>query len=422
MVRNQLLLGSAIFMFLNIIHVGATTSQPNAAMLMIRQHLQKESALKITLLRTLKAVIGDVKKLKTEREEQTQLIDSLRREVLDLRTSMMEMREVNNEQNNKLSVIQKTQASHNVTFMDLSDASHRVQRDLERLSSDNFKQKQTVQTMQETVTSYGRDINSLLASSSISDRNVKLLMEEDIELNRKVNAFSEVHNHQNRKLQDLNEKYVSQERKINSVVADSSKLSRNLQSLLDENAKRVVEINSLKDTALTTTRELEKLSQNNVSPRREEPALSSGNTILFRQVTAMKEKNDEQDQEIEELERENTVQAGDIKTLTAEYMAQSKLIQLLRESIPPINQGAVSDDYADAISPQPVQMSGDDHPQRSETPSISPAALKLQRDVELLHHNVSSVNEKILSLENNQRYIHSHIHDWRVNDKPTGSM
>lgn len=397
------------------------TSQSNSAVQMIQHHLRKESALKLTLLRTLKTVLGDVKALKAEKEQQALMIDALKREVIDLKSSLMDIKNFNDEQNLQIRVIQNAQLSQNVTFRDLHEMSDRVQRNVDVFSRDILGQKQNIQILKDTMASYGRNLSTLSDTTSVLDRNVKLLMEEDIEQNRKLSAFSETNNHQNRQIQDLNQKSVSQERKMNSVMTDNNKMIRNIKFLLDENTQRVSDINSLNEKTRATKIAVASLSQSNINHRREEQALETENSIIFRQLTALKERNDEQDEDIDDIERENTVQTGDIKTLTAEYMAQSKLIQLLAENRTPINQETVNNDQAGANSHQPVQTSGN-HSQReelqqSESDDMSPVALKLHKDVEFLHQNVSSVNEKLLSLENNQRFIHSHIHKWRVSDE-----
>lgn len=410
-----------LFLCLNTLCASAMTSQSSYAVQMIQHHLRKESALKLTLLRTLKTVLGDVKALKAEKEQQALMIDALKREVIDLKSSLMDIKKFNDEQNLQIRVIQNAQLSQNVTSRDLHEMSDRVQRNVDVFSRDILGQKQNIQILQDTMASYGRNLSTLSDTTSVLDRNVKLLMEEDIEHNRKLSAFSETNNHQNRQIQDLNQKSVSQERKMNSVMTDNNKMIRNIKFLLDENTQRVSDINSLNEKTRATKIAVASLSQSNINHRREEQALETENSIIFRQLTALKERNDEQDEDIDDIERENTVQTGDIKTLTAEYMAQSKLIQLLAENRTPINQETVSNDQAGANSHQPVQTSGN-HSQRgelqqSESDDMSPVALKLHKDVEFLHQNVSSVNEKLLSLENNQRYIHSHIHKWRVSDE-----
>lgn len=410
-----------LFLCLNTLCASAMTSQSSYAVQMIQHHLRKESALKLTLLRTLKTVLGDVKALKAEKEQQALMIDALKREVIDLKSSLMDIKKFNDEQNLQIRVIQNAQLSQNVTSRDLHEMSDRVQRNVDVFSRDILGQKQNIQTLQDTMASYGRNLSTLSDTTSVLDRNVKLLMEEDIEHNRKLSAFSETNNHQNRQIQDLNQKSVSQERKMNSVMTDNNKMIRNIKFLLDENTQRVSDINSLNEKTRATKIAVASLSQSNINHRREEQALETENSIIFRQLTALKERNDEQDEDIDDIERENTVQTGDIKTLTAEYMAQSKLIQLLAENRTPINQETVNNDQAGANSHQPVQTSGN-HSQReelqqSESDDMSPVALKLHKDVEFLHQNVSSVNEKLLSLENNQRFIHSHIHKWRVSDE-----
>lgn len=424
--QHFVFLGYVLFLFLNTMCASAMTSQSNAAVQMIQHHLRKESALKLTLLRTLKTVLDDVKTLKAEKEHQALLIDSLKREVIDLKSTLMDIKTRNDEQNFQIRVIQNTQLSHNSTFRNLREMSERVQRNIDIFSRDILGQKQTIQTLQDTVSSYGRNLSMLSDSTSVFDRNVKLLTEEDIEQNRKLNAFSEVNNHQNRQIQDLNEKYVSQERKMNAVMTDSNKINRNINFVLDENTKRVSDINSLKERTQATEMSVADLSRSNINHRREEQAIETENGVIFRQLSALKEKNDEQDEDIDDIERENTVQTGDIKTLTAEYMAQSKLIQLLGENRTPINQGTVSNDQAGVNSHQPVQTSGNhskrEDLQQSESDDMSPVALKLHKDVEFLHQNVSSVNEKIMSLENNQRFIHSHIHKWRVSDETKSNI
>lgn len=419
--RQYFVILGYLFLCLNTLCASAMTSQSNSAVQMIQHHLRKESALKLTLLRTLKTVLGDVKALKAEKEQQALMIDALKREVIDLKSSLMDIKNFNDEQNLQIRVIQNAQLSQNVTSRDLHEMSDRVQRNVDVFSRDILGQKQNIQTLQDTIASYGRNLSTLSDTTSVLDRNVKLLMEEDIEQNRKLSAFSETNNHQNRQIQDLNQKSVSQERKMNSVMTDNNKMIRNIKFLLDENTQRVSDINSLNEKTRATKTEVASLSQSNINHRREEQALETENSIIFRQLTALKEKNDEQDEDIDDIERENTVQTGDIKTLTAEYMAQSKLIQLLAENRTPINQETVSNDQAGANSHQPVQTSGN-HSQReelqqSESDDMSPVDLKLHKDVEFLHQNVSSVNEKLLSLENNQRYIHSHIHKWRVSDE-----
>lgn len=42
---------------------------------------------------------------------------------------------------------------------------------------------------------YGRNLSMFLDMILVLDRNVKLLMEEDIEYNRKLSVFSEINNY-----------------------------------------------------------------------------------------------------------------------------------------------------------------------------------------------------------------------------------